>query len=142
MENLDRGVVAVVVSGGVYVGWRMFGYEYTGTDSDVSYNLYKNGAKLINVTDSTNYLDAAGSSSSKYSVSAIIGGTEGPQSAAVTPWAQQYKSIPVAAPPNGPQGGVYTASDGTPGDLDGDGQLDLVLKWDPSNSKDSASSGW
>jgi len=28
-----------------------------------------------------------------------------------------------------------------PGDLDGDGQLDLVLKWDPSNSKDSASSG-
>jgi hypothetical protein len=71
----------------------------------------------------------------------VIKGTEGPQSAAVTPWAQQYKSIPVTAPPNGPQGGTYTASDGTPGDLDGDGQLDLVLKWDPSNSKDSASSG-
>jgi rhamnogalacturonan endolyase len=57
---LDRGVVAVVVSGGVYVGWRMFGYEYTGTDSDTSYNLYKDGTKLATVTDSTNYLDAAG----------------------------------------------------------------------------------
>jgi len=29
MENLDRGVVAVKVTGGVYVGWRMMGYEYT-----------------------------------------------------------------------------------------------------------------
>jgi len=59
MENLDRGVVAVKVSGGVYVGWRMFGYEYTGTDADTSYILYKDGAKLATVTDSTNYLDAA-----------------------------------------------------------------------------------
>ena len=141
MENLDRGVVAVVVTGGVYVGWRMFGYEYTGTDADTSYNLYKNGSKLINVSDSTNYLDTAGTSSAKYSVSAVIKGVEGPQSAAVAPWAQQYLSIPITPPPDGPLGGKYTASDGAPGDLDGDGQLDLILKWDPSNSQDSASSG-
>jgi len=93
-------VVAVVVTGGVYVGWRMFGYEYTGTDADTSYNLYKNGAKLINVTDSTNYLDAAGTSSAKYSVSAVIKGVEGPQSTAVTPWAS-IPEHPVTAPPNG-----------------------------------------
>jgi hypothetical protein len=91
---------------------------------------------LANVTDSTNYLDAAGSSSSKYSVSAVIKGTEGPQSAAVAPWAQQYLSIPITPP-----SGSYSANDGTPGDLDGDGQMDIVLKWDPSNAKDSASSG-
>jgi hypothetical protein len=138
MENLDRGVVAVVVSGGVYVGWRMFGYEYTGTDSDTSYNLYKNGAKLANVTDSTNYQDAAGTATSKYSVSAVIKGVEGPQSTAVTPWAQQYLSIPVTAPPNGTLGGKYTPNDASPGDLDGDGQMDIVLKWDPSNSQDSS----
>ena len=136
MENLDRGVVAVKVSGGVYVGWRMFGYEYTGTDADVSYNLYKDGTKLTNVTDSTNYLDAAGTASNKYSVSAVIKGTEGPQSAAVTPWAQQYTSIPLTPP-----SGSYSASDGDPGDLDGDGKLDLVLKWDPSDSKDNYQSG-
>jgi len=46
MENLDRGVVAVMVTGGVYVGWRMFGYEYDTTASNVSYNLYKDGTKL------------------------------------------------------------------------------------------------
>jgi len=137
MENLDRGTVAVVVSGGVYVGWRMFGYEYTGTASDVSYNLYKGGTKLANVTDSTNYLDAAGTSSSSYTVSAVIKGVEGAQSAAVTPWAQQYISIPLTPP----TGSTYSPSDGATGDLDGDGKLDIVLKWDPSDSHDNAQSG-
>jgi hypothetical protein len=137
MENLDRGVVAVKVSGGVYVGWRMFGYEYTGTDSDTSYNLYKDGTKLANVTDSTNYLDAAGTASSSYTVSAVIKGVEGAQSAPVTPWAQQYISIPLTPP----TGATYSPSDGATGDLDGDGKLDVVLKWDPSDSHDNAQSG-
>jgi hypothetical protein len=138
MENLDRGVVAVVVTGGVYVGWRMLGYEYTGTDADTSYNLYRDGTKVQNVTDSTNFLDAAGKSTSKYTVSAVIKGVEGAQSAAVTAWAQQYLSIPVSAPPDGPLGGKYSPNDSSPCDLDGDGQLDIVLKWDPSNSQDSS----
>ena len=146
MENLDRGLVAVVVTNGVYVGWRMLGYEYTGTDSDTSYNLYRNGAKLINVTDSTNYLDAAGTSASSYAVSAVLKGVEGTRSAAVTPWSQQYLSIPITPPPAGINGGSYSgstfgASDGSPGDLDGDGNLDIVLKWDPSNLKDNSESG-
>jgi hypothetical protein len=138
MENLDRGVVAVKVTGGVYVGWRMFGYEYDTTASNVSYNLYRDGTKVTNVTDSTNYLDASGTSSSKYTVTAVIKGTEGPQSAAATPWAQQYQSIALTPPPKGPQGGTYTPNDASPGDLDGDGQMDIVLKWDPSNSQDSS----
>ena len=135
MENLDRGVVAVKVSGGVYVGWRMFGYEYTGTDADTSYILYKDGAKLATVTDSTNYLDAAGTASSKYSVSAVLKGTEGKQSAAATPWAQQYTTIPLKPP-----GSQYNANDGAPGDLDGDGILDIVLKWEGA-TKDNSQSG-
>jgi hypothetical protein len=138
MENLDRGVVAVKVSGGVYVGWRMFGYEYDTTATNVSYNLYKDGTKLAGVTDSTNYLDAAGTASSKYSVSAVIKTVEGPQSTPVGVWAQQYLSIPITPPPNGTLGGTYSANDASPGDLDGDGQLDIVLKWDPSNSQDSS----
>jgi len=141
MENLDRGVVAVKVGGGVYVGWRMFGYEYTGTDSDTTYNLYKDGTKLASVTDSTNYLDAAGTTTSKYTVSCVLKGTEGAQSDPVTAWAQQYTSIPLTPPANGPNGGSYSANDASPGDLDGDGKLDIVLKWDPSNSKDNSQSG-
>jgi len=138
MENLDRGVVAVVVTGGVYVGWRMMGYEYDTTATNVSYNLYRDGAKIANVTDSTNYLDAAGKASSSYSVTALIKGVEGAQSPAATPWAQNYLSIPLT-PPTG--GATYSANDGAPGDLDGDGKLDIVLKWDPSDAHDNAQAG-
>jgi hypothetical protein len=114
----------------------MFGTEYDTTASNVSYNLYRDGTKVQNVTDSTNFLDAAGTSSSKYSVSAVIKTVEGAQSTPVTVWAQQYLSIPITPP-----SGSYSANDASTGDLDGDGKLDIVLKWDPSNSKDSGTTG-
>jgi hypothetical protein len=37
---------------------------------------------------------------------------------------------------------TYSANDVSVGDLDGDGQYELVLKWDPSNSKDNSQSGY
>jgi hypothetical protein len=141
MENLDRGVVAVVVTGGVYVGWRMMGYEYDTTATNVSYNLYRDGTKLANVTDSTNYLDAAGKGTSSYTVTPVIKGVEGAQSPAATPWAQNYLSIPLTPPAASPSGATYSAADGSTGDLDGDGKLDIVLKWDPSDAQDNANSG-
>jgi hypothetical protein len=142
MEDLDRGVVAVKVSGGVYVGWRMMGYEYNPTSpTTVAYSVYRGGTKLATVTDSTNYLDASGTTSSTYTVSAVIDGTECAQSPSVTTWAQNYLRIPLDVPPTGPNGGSYSANDGAPGDLDGDGILDIVLKWDPSNAQDNSNSG-
>lgn len=48
-----------------------------------------------------------------------------------------------ALPPTGGAGrGTYNANDATMADLDGDGQLEIVLKWDPSNSKDNSQSGF
>jgi hypothetical protein len=142
MEDLDRGVVAVKVTSGVYVGWRMMGYEYDATNpANVAYNVYNGATKLTTVTNSTNYLDSAGSTTSSYSVSAVIGGVECAKSAAVTPWAQNYLTVPLQKPDNGSRGGTYSPNDASPGDLDGDGKLDLVLKWDPSNSQDNANSG-
>jgi len=141
MEDLDRGLVALKVSGGVYVGWRMLGYEYDKTESNVAYALYRDGAKIATVTDSTNYLDAAGTASSSYVVSAVLKGVECAKSEPSKAWAQTYLSIPLTPPATGPNGGTYSANDASVGDLDGDGQLDLVLKWDPSNSKDNSQAG-
>ena len=142
MEDLDRGVVAVKVTGGVYVGWRMMGYEYNPTSpTSIAYNLYRSGTKVATVTNSTNYLDAAGTASSTYTVTAIINGTECAQSPAAAVLAQEYINIPLTPPATGPNGGTYSASDASTGDLDGDGQLDIVLKWDPSNSKDNSQAG-
>jgi hypothetical protein len=137
MEDLDRGVVAVVVSGGVYVGWRMFGYEYDATaPARISYNVYRGGALAANVTNSTNYRDAMGTAQSQYTVRAVIDGVEGPDSPAATPWAQNYLRIPIQPPTSS-----YNANDGSAGDLDGDGDYEIVLKWDPANAKDNSQAG-
>jgi hypothetical protein len=153
MENLNRGVVAVKVATGVYVGWRMFGYEYDKANpSNISYNVYRDGAKIASVTNSTNYTDTAGTTSSTYTVRAVLGSVEqGPSESAKT-WAQNYLRIPLQVPPAATTPGSpqcetaneaysYSANDGSTGDLDGDGQYEIVLKWDPSNAKDNAQSG-
>uniref|UniRef100_UPI000463BBEF rhamnogalacturonan lyase n=1 Tax=Bacillus subtilis TaxID=1423 RepID=UPI000463BBEF len=37
---------------------------------------------------------------------------------------------------------TYSANDASVGDVDGDGQYELILKWDPSNSKDNSQDGY
>ena len=136
-EKLDRGVVAVVVSGGVYVGWRMFGYEYDGANpTRVSYNVYRSGTLVQNVTDSTNLLDASGNAQAMYTVRPVIDGVEGAASAPVTPWAQNYLRIALMQPASS-----YNANDASTGDADGDGVYEIYLKWDPSNAQDNANMG-
>ena len=49
--------------------------------------------------------------------------------------------MPVTLPEGSPEGLTYNANDATMADLDGDGQMEIVLKWDPSNSKDNSHSG-
>lgn len=41
MDKLDRGLVAVKTTDGVYCSWRILGEEYYG----VKYNLYRDGVK-------------------------------------------------------------------------------------------------
>jgi hypothetical protein len=151
MERLNRGVVAVQVSGGVYVGWRMFGFEYDAANaSNVSYNVYRNGTMIANVTNSTNYQDSGGTSSSTYTVRAVVGGTAGADSETATVWAQNYLRVPLMVPaggttaascPTASEAYTYSANDAQPGDVDGDGRYEIILKWDPSNSKDNSQSG-
>lgn len=144
MESLDRGLVAVKVDNGVYLGWRLLGNEVDNT----SFNLYRNGEKINSspIVSSTNYLDPQGDLNSTYYVCAFVDGKESPPSEKVKVWNTNYLTIPLQKPPGGvtPDGVAYTysANDASVGDLDGDGQYEIVLKWDPSNSKDNSQNGY
>jgi rhamnogalacturonan endolyase len=145
MERLDRGVVAVYLGGSqVYVGWRLF-----GTDPEtIGFNVYRDSTKINSsvITDSTNYTDTAGSTSHTYSVRPVLNGIEQEGSEPVSVWAQQYLTIGLRVPAGGttPDNVAYTygPNDASVGDLDGDGQYEIVLKWDPTNSKDNSQSGY
>lgn len=144
MEFLDRGLVAVKTGTGVFVSWRLLGTE----GSNVSFNVYRDGTKVnaSPITNSTNLQDASGTSNSKYTVRAVVGGTEQAASAAASVWGNSYLSVPLSVPAGGttPDGVAYTysANDASAGDLDGDGEYELIVKWDPSNSKDNSQSGY
>lgn len=144
MEFLDRGVVAVKTGTGVFVSWRLLGTE----GSNVSFNVYRDGTKVnaSPITNSTNLQDASGTSSSKYTVRAVVSGTEQAASAAASVWGNNYLSVPLSVPAGGttPDGVAYTysANDASAGDVDGDGEYELIVKWDPSNSKDNSQSGY
>ncbi|WP_339311943.1 rhamnogalacturonan lyase [Paenibacillus sp. FSL k6-2145] len=144
MEYLDRGVVAVKTGTGVFVSWRLLGTE----GSNVSFNVYRDGTKVnaTPITNSTNLQDASGTSSSKYTVRAVVSGAEQAASAAASVWGNNYLSVPLSVPAGGttPDGVAYTysANDASAGDLDGDGEYELIVKWDPSNSKDNSQSGY
>ncbi len=144
MEYLERGVVAVNTDDGIFVSWRLL-----GTDSEeVAFNLYRDGEKINDepITSSTNYLDEEGTVDSTYIVSATLDGEEVEESQEVKVWGNQYHSIPLQRPDGGttPDGEDYTyhANDTSVGDLDGDGEYEIILKWEPSNSQDNSRAGY
>lgn len=144
MESLKRSVVAVKVSNGVFISWRLFGTE----PDNIAFNLYRGSTKVnaSPITNSTNYIDPQGTTSSTYTVRAVLNGQEQAASETAAVWGQNYLSVPIQQPPGGttPDGVAYTysANDASVGDLDGDGTYEIVLKWDPSNSKDNSQSGY
>jgi rhamnogalacturonan endolyase len=144
MENLDRGTVAVrTSSSSVLITWRILGTEWEG----VAYNIYRGTTKLNStpITGASNYTDNT-TTNSTYSIAPVVNGVEMSRSTAVPVWDTYYKSIPISAPAGGttPTGEAYTytANDASVGDLDGDGQYEIVLKWEPTNAKDNSQSGY
>lgn len=134
MEYLDRGVVAVKVNNGVFISWRFLGTD----DKSAGFNIYRDGTKVNEtpITSKTNYVDTKGGANSKYVIKTVVGGKEIDASSAVTPWGAQYKTLNLKRPGNN-----YAANDMSVGDVDGDGQYELFVKWYPNNAKDNSQSG-
>ncbi|PRY57486.1 rhamnogalacturonan lyase [Glycomyces artemisiae] len=149
LEDLDRGLIAAVTGDGVFLSWRLLADEVTGyNDSGLEgavFKVYRDGRKIATVTDSTNFLDTAGDADAEYKVVAVKRGRDD-VSDTVSPWADGHLDVPLQKPADGvtPAGEAYTykANDISPGDLDGDGDYEYIVKWDPSNSKDVSQVGY
>lgn len=136
MEKLDRSVVAQKVSNGVYVNWRITSDEWYNT----SYKLYRDGSLIFTATNTgaSNYLDAAGTINSKYSVSSVRNGIESAQSAQASVLTRTYLEIPVRDIKSLGKTQYYL-NDATTADLDGDGQYEIIVKrmnrdWSATNT--------
>ncbi|MBR2253786.1 MAG: hypothetical protein IJ895_05160, partial [Prevotella sp.] len=141
-EKLNRAPVAVKTSQGILVSWR-----YLSSDGDATFSVYRNGTLLKEgIADVTNYLDANGSAGDTYKVVSSKGGE-----AEVQAWDNMFTKISIPRPAarktivpdkSGKYGtGRYRPDDISVGDVDGDGDYELIVKWFPDNQRDSGKEG-
>ena len=137
LEHLGRGVIAIPSqSGGIFVSWR-----YLGTDSEsTTFDLMRDGTIIkANIAAATCYTDALGKSTHRYQVITKVDGEAVDTTAAVAPWGDSYYKLHLDKPTA--NGYTYSPNDCSVGDVDGDGEYELFVKWDPSNSKDNSQDG-
>lgn len=140
IDKLDRGLVAVpqgdktgqdsrfgMTGSGIFVSWRILPTEYY----DTKYNLYRGSTKIASDLTVSNYQDNSGTKSSIYKVVPVVKGVEKMELAAeCNPWNHQYWEIPVkpVVNRNGATVEAYSLNDCSVADVDGDGQMEFVVK--------------
>ncbi len=139
-DNLDRGLIAVKQASGMYCSWRINADEYYGT----TYDLYRDGVKVNDKPLTvSNYTDPNGSIESQYTVKAVHNGQESPASKAgynlSNNWLEVKKPKRISNDGKTDISNQYEPNDATIGDVDGDGEMELITKQiftvqDPNNT--------
>ncbi len=137
-EKLNRAPVAVKTSKGVLVSWRSL-----SGDGDLGFNVYRDGVRLNAepITTKTNYLDTDGVAGATYRIESAYGET-----AETKAWDNMYTTLKINRPPatkdaSGALTGRYRPDEISIGDVDGDGEFELIVKWLPDNQRDSGKEG-
>jgi len=135
-EHLNRGVVAVrTADGKVAVSWRTLMSDPKGQ----AYDIYRNGVKLNAeslTTGGTFFIDEHPlTGDATYEVRT----PNQPSATCLLSAAAPVGYIPI--PLQKPEG-RYVANDASVGDVDGDGQYEIFLKWEPWNARDNSHDGY
>ena len=150
-EKLDRGVVAVrQADGRAFISWRTLMTDPKGAAFDV----YRNGQKLNQAPltkGGTWFIDDNPTDGAVYDVRCEMEEERGkkedishltssishqPSSISPLPSSIGYLPIPLQKPDD-----MHTANDASVADVDGDGQYEIILKWDPWNAHDNSHDG-
>ena len=143
MEDLDRGLIVLRADGaGRFISWRMLGTD----DLSTTWDLLAGGSVVAEDLTVTNYQHKTGAKTTEYQVVTKVDGVPVDTTDVATCWDNNYY---LAVQLNQPDDGqttsgssyTYTPNDCTVGDVDADGMYEIVVKWDPSNSKDNSNTG-
>lgn len=171
VENIGRGAVAVccnqnetqndiqnnIQNAGVFVSWR-----FLENDSpDAVFQILRDG-KIVEETRSTCWFDPCGTENSQYQVtekSEKSKKTEEAENEAenetknksetetetVSVWKNGFLTLRLERPaPQKMRDGTvceYQPNDTSAADLDGDGNYEIIVKWNPSNARDNSQNG-
>ena len=136
LENLGRGLVVSRASKGNFISWRLLATD----DASTTFDVLRDSILLKgNINKSTNHTDALGTVSHKYQVVTKVNGEPVDTTASVAPWGDVYYQLHLDLPTA--NGYTYSPNDCSVGDVDGDGEYELFVKWDPSNSQDNSKDG-
>ena len=145
MEKLDRGLVVLPATAlQNFVSWRLLGTD----DKDATtFDVIRNGQVVAQDLNVTNYRDTGGGATAEYQIVVKVNGVETETTAAVKPWAKKFLTLDLERP----AGGVHATWDGSMnvpyayypndmsvGDVDGDGQYELFLKWESTHAQDNS----
>jgi rhamnogalacturonan endolyase len=139
MEALGRGVVAVNDGGKVFVSWRLLGTE----PDSLAFDLFRStdGAPPVKLNrrplrEGTWFVDETAdlSRSNTYTVQPLGRGPTGSFTLQANPPAGGYLTVPLQTPEG------YTPNDASVGDLDGDGEYEIVLH-QSGRSRDNSQAG-
>ncbi len=142
MEYLNRGVNAVPdKEGNIFISWRLLASD----EDDIAFNVYRsinNTTEKINaqpISNVTGFLDKLKDTVNEraYTVKAVIKGKEKHDTGSfrLRNPLSPYLSIPLQIPEG------YTANDGSVGDVDGDGEYEIIVHI-AGRSRDNSHAGF
>lgn len=141
-EKLSRGLVGIPTDKGMYFSWRMTLDDAPGLQFDIYRSTNGGAAIKLNKEPISKTADFLDEDADFKATNHWILKADNREVATWTHSTEEvlhpYLSIPIRKPEDGEIAGehfFYTANDCSVGDLDGDGEYEIILKWSPSNSK-------
>lgn len=142
-EKLGRGLILLRDGDSLAISWRLLEGE-----ENTPFSVYQEGLRLNeqNIYGVTFIKTLAPEEPATFSVCAIKNNRQFISTQTYRPDLKDYISIPISKPADGttPAGQHYTysANDASVGDVDGDGEYEIILKWEPSNARDNSHEGY